>query len=806
MAEARCSSIIVVDDGKPIGIWTEHDALAIDPTDAKALRWPLSTVMSSPIKTIAHDTTIGDAGMMFKLENVRHFVVVDAAGTAMGVISQSDIILRHGVEHFLVLRNVGTAIGRAMVTVPASASLKQAVTAMREHHTDAAVVLDEVDGPGIITERDVVRLIASGGQTVDVGALASRPLLTVGCDDSLLSARNLLEEKHIRHIGVVDSAGVLVGLLSFSDILATLQYEYVHRLDEALRERDEALLRSRKDLHLARKVIESSLDGIMICNARQEIEFVNPAFSVLTGYTQEEIIGRQPAMLKSGRHDEAFYRKMWATLNEKGVWQGEIWNRRRNGEIFPEWLTINVIADETGAITQYAAIFTDITERKKTEERIKNLAYFDVLTGLPNRRLFTDRLQVAVANAHRHGQQLAIMFLDLDLFKRINDTLGHALGDMVLVETARRLGLCVREGDTVARLGGDEFTILLPELEHVEDAAKLAERMIAQVKQPFLVDDHELYVTTSIGIAVYPDDGTTVDTLIKNADTAMYRAKDLGRNSFQLYTPAMNARSFERLAMESSLRHAVTRGEFMLAYQVKVDLARGQMSGVEALVRWNHPEMGLVPPMDFIPLAENMGLISEIGEWVLITACRQCRSWHDMGLPPVRMAVNVSALQFRETDVPAVVRRALEESGLDPRYLELELTETVLMQHVEDVVAVLKQLRAMGVTISIDDFGTGYSSLSYLKRMPIDSLKIDRSFVHDIMDDGDSAEIVSTIISLAHNLKLKAVAEGVETAAQADFLRARGCDEVQGYLISRPVSAEDLVSLFDRNLLPEAVA
>ncbi|MBI2236614.1 MAG: EAL domain-containing protein [Magnetospirillum sp.] len=802
MADARCSSIIVVEDGKPVGIWTEHDALGIDPTDTESLKRPLSTVMSSPIKTIAHDTAIGDAGMMFKLENVRHFVVVDAAGAAMGVISQSDVILRHGVEHFLVLRNVRAAVGRAMVTVPAAGSLKQAVTAMREHHADAAVVLDEVNGPGIITERDVVRLIASGRKVANVGALASRPLLTVSQDDSLLAARNVLEEKHIRHVGVTDTAGNLVGLLSFADILATLQYESVHRLDEALRERDEALLRSRKDLHLARKVIEASLDGIMICNAKLEIEFVNPAFTVLTGYTQEEIIGRQPAMLKSGRQDEAFYQKMWAALSEKGFWQGEIWNRRRNGEIFPEWLTINVIIDEGGEITQYAAIFSDITERKKTEERIKNLAYFDVLTGLPNRRLFTDRLQVAVANAHRHGQQLAIMFLDLDLFKRINDTLGHALGDMVLVETAKRLGLCVREGDTVARLGGDEFTILLPELAHVEDAAKLAERMIAHVKQPFMVDDHELYVTTSIGIAVYPDDGTTVDTLIKNADTAMYRVKDLGRNSYQLYTPAMNARSFERLAMESSLRHAVTRGEFMLAYQVKVDLARGQMSGVEALVRWNHPEMGLVPPMDFIPLAENMGLISEIGEWVLITACRQCRSWHDMGLPPVRMAVNVSALQFRETDVPAVVRRALDESGLDPRYLELELTETVLMQRVDEVVAVLKQLRTMGVTISIDDFGTGYSSLNYLKRMPIDSLKIDRSFVHDIMDDGDGAEIVATIINLAHNLKLKAVAEGVETAAQAEFLKARGCDEVQGYLISRPVSAEDLVSLFDRDLLP----
>jgi diguanylate cyclase (GGDEF)-like protein/PAS domain S-box-containing protein len=806
MADARHSSIIVTDQGKPVGIWTEHDALAFDFNDPAAFDRPISAVMSAPIKTIAHDTTIGDAGMRFKLEGVRHFVVVDAAGEPLGIISQSDVILRHGVEHFLVLRAVRSAVARPMVRLASDTSLAEAVTRMRADHADAAVVLDEDGrlGPGIITERDVVRLVASGCPPTNVGQIASRPLVTISNDDSLLAARNLLEEKHIRHIGVVDHSGALMGLLSFSDILATLQYEYVHRLDEALRERDEALLRSRKDLHLARRIIESSLDGIMIANGQGLIEFVNPAFTQLTGYTPEEILGKAPSVLKSGRHDAAFYEAMWRSLDVNGFWQGEIWNRRKNGEVYPEWLTINVIMDEDGKVAQYAAIFTDITERKKTEERIKNLAYFDVLTGLPNRRLLTDRLQVAVANAHRHGHQLAIMFLDLDLFKRINDTLGHGVGDQVLIETGKRLAHCVREGDTVARLGGDEFTVLLPELDHVEDAAKLAERVIAQVKQPFIIDDHELYVTTSIGIAVYPEDGTTVEALIKNADTAMYRAKDLGRNSYQLYTPAMNARSFERLAMESSLRHAVGRGEFMLAYQVKVDITTGRMSGVEALVRWHHPEMGLVPPMDFIPLAENMGLISEIGEWVLRTACHQCKSWHDMGLPPVRIAVNVSALQFRETDVPAVVARALADSGLPPQYLELELTETVLMQRVEEVSQVLKQLRAMGVRISIDDFGTGYSSLNYLKRMPIDALKIDRSFVHDLGEAGDDAEIVSTIINLAHNLKLKAIAEGVETPEQAAYLRSKGCDEVQGYLISRPVSGEDLISLFDRNLLPEA--
>ncbi|CAA7623776.1 EAL domain-containing protein [Magnetospirillum sp. UT-4] len=807
MAERGCSSIVVIEDGRPIGIWTERDALKVDLEDSAQYRRPVAEIMSRPVKTLAADTTLAEAGVRFQMEGVRHFVVVDAAGTSIGVVSQTDVILRHGVEHFLVLRNVQSALARALVRVPAGSCLNGAMAILRAARSDAAVV-EYGDGEpmGIITERDIVRIVAAAGRPpVNVGAVASRPLVTMHEDESLLSARTILEERRIRHLGVVGDDGAVKGLLSFSDILATLQYEYVQRLNEALKERDEALIRSRKDLHLARRVIEASLDGVMICSPDLRIEFINPAFTQLTGYTFEEVEGKSPAILKSGRHDRDFYAAMWETLNTAGVWQGEIWNQRKDGEVYPEWLTINAITDETGRVTQYAAVFSDITERKKTEERIKNLAYFDVLTGLPNRRLFVDRLQLAIANCHRHGARLAIMFLDLDLFKRINDTLGHGVGDQVLVEMAKRIGQCIREGDTLARLGGDEFVVLMQELEHLEDAAKLAERVIVNVKQPFQVDEHELYVTASIGIAIYPEDGTEAESLVKNADTAMYRAKDMGRNSYQLYTPAMNARSFERLAMESALRHALARNEFALAYQVKVDLGSGKMSGVEALVRWRHPEMGIVSPAEFIPLAENMGLISEIGAWVLEAACRQCRAWHDLGLPPVRIAVNVSALQFREDDVPHLVERALKETGLAPQHLELELTETLLMQRVDDVAGVLTRLRDMGVHVSIDDFGTGYSSLSYLKRMPIDSLKIDRSFVKDITEDADAATIVSTIINLAHNLKMRCIAEGVETAEQADFLRSCGCDEVQGYLISRPVSAENMVSLFDRNLLPGAV-
>jgi diguanylate cyclase (GGDEF)-like protein/PAS domain S-box-containing protein len=814
MTRAGLGSILVVRDGEPIGIWTEHDALAIDLTDANALRQPITSVMSAPVKTLSHLTTIGEAGVRFRQEGIRHFLVIDDGGRPIGICSQSDVILRHGIEHFLLLRNVRSALCRPLLTLPAGLSPSDAIVRLRDSGAEAAVVeADDDQGPGIITERDVVRLIAANGALPGtIGRIASRPLITIDESDSLLAARARLEERTIRHLAVTETgSGALIGLLSFSDILSALQYEYVHRLNEALRERDEALMRSRQELEVARRVIDASLDGILITSPSFEIEFVNPAFTQVTGYTAEEALGRKPSLLKSGRHDEAFYRALYTSLTETGHWQGEIWNRRKNGEIYPEWLTINVIRDSDGEVSQYAAIFTDISDRKRTEERIKNLAHYDVLTGLPNRRLFIDRLQLAIANANRHDDLLAIMFLDLDLFKRINDSLGHGLGDQVLIETAERLLHSVREGDTVARLGGDEFTILLPRIDHVADAARLAERLIAQVKQPFIVGGHELYVTVSAGIALFPENGQTIEALLRNADTAMYRAKEMGRNAFQLYSPAMNARSFERISMETALRHALKRNEFRLVYQVKVDLTSGRMSGVEALIRWLHPEMGPVSPAVFIPLAENMGLIDEIGTWVLHEACRQCRHWHDLGLPPVRIAVNVSALQFREGDIPHIVAHALAETGLAPQYLELELTESVLMQRVDDVADVLRQLRAMGVRISIDDFGTGYSSLSYLKRMPIDALKVDRSFVHDIFGEGgkvteEGAEIVSTIINLAHNLRLKAIAEGVETIEQANFLRARGCDEVQGFLISRPVSGEDLISLFDRNLLPQASA
>lgn len=548
-------------------------------------------------------------------------------------------------------------------------------------------------------------------------------------------------------------------------------------------------------LHLAAKVFENSREAIFITDATNRIITVNGAFSDITGYRPEEVLGRNPSILQSGEHGPDFYRAMWQALNKDGYWQGEIWDRRRNGEIFPVWVSISVVYDAHGAISHHIAMYDDITERKAADERIRFLAQHDALTGLPNRSLLQDRLLQALANAQRDNEQVAVLFLDLDHFKTINDSLGHHIGDQLLQDVARRLNHCVRGNDTVSRQGGDEFLIVLGQLKSPGDAAHIAQKMLDAVAQPYEIDGHELRVTPSIGIAIHPDDGHDTETLIKNADAAMYHAKENGRNNYQYFTADLNSRAFERLSLENSLRRGLAHGEFLLHYQPQINLSTGTIVGLEALVRWQHPDFGLVLPARFIPVAEESGLIVPLGEWVLREACRQNRAWQQNGLPAMPVAVNLSAHQFHQKNLAQVISGALRESGLDARFLELELTESVVMRGSESTVETLARLKQMGLMLSIDDFGTGYSSLSYLKRFPIDKLKIDRSFVRDVTLDQDDAAIAGAIIAMAHSLRLKVIAEGVETKEQSDFLKEQGCDEIQGYLFSKPLPAEQMEKL-----------
>ncbi len=553
--------------------------------------------------------------------------------------------------------------------------------------------------------------------------------------------------------------------------------------------------RAEERLRLLATAFESTQDGVVITDLKPRILAVNRAYSEITGYSELEVLGSNPRLLQSGRHDRAFYQVLWASIRETGHWQGELWNRRKNGEIYPQWLTISVVRNARGEATHYVGVLTDISQIKYAEERLEHLAHHDPLTDLPNRLLAQSRLAHALEQAQRHGCRVGVLFIDLDRFKTINDSLGHSVGDELLQAIARRLRERLHEENTLARLGGDEFLVLLENLRRPEEVAAVAETIIDLLAHPFtLPSGPEVYVNASMGLSLYPDDGYTAIELIQHADAAVYQAKMEGRNTYRFYTEALTRAAHERLALENKLRRALERDEFVLHYQPLVSVREGRVIGAEALVRWQPPGEELVPPARFIPLAEETGLIVPLGNWVLRAACAQARTWLDAGLP-LLLAVNLSARQFQQQDIPEHVRTVLADTGLPAEQLELEITESTLMEQGRQAVDTLMALKELGVRLAIDDFGTGYSSLAYLKRFPVDKLKIDQSFVRDIPHNTGDMEIAATIIAMAHSLRLEVLAEGVETLEQLDFLREQGCDAYQGFLSSRPLSAEDMTAL-----------
>ena len=571
------------------------------------------------------------------------------------------------------------------------------------------------------------------------------------------------------------------------------KYKNIDEMAETFNLFVENLERATKDLVLFAEVIKNTEEAIIISDANNVIVSVNRAFVRITGYSEAEVIGKNPRILNSGRQGKEFYQAMWQSIKEIGYWQGEIWNRRKSGEIYPEWLSISTVKNSRNEIMRHVAIFMDITKRKEVEQRIHLLAYYDPLTSLPNRVLFGDRLGQALAASRRGGGKVALLFLDLDRFKSINDSLGHAAGDSLLQSVADRLKLCIREMDSICRQGGDEFMVLLPGIEKREDVAAIAQKILAAMSDPHYIEGRNLVVSFSIGISIYPADADTPEALIQNADAAMYHAKEHGRNNFQFFTPDMNAEALDLLSLEADFRRAMVNGELQIYYQPQIDNATGAIVGVEALARWLHPERGFVPPSRFVSIAEESGLIGQLGEWVLRTACAQNRKWQEDGIVKIPVAVNLSALQFHQKDLVELIVGILHETGLEPRYLELELTEGIIMKNAESTIATLNALKKAGVLLSIDDFGTGYSSLSYLKRFPIDKLKIDQSFIRDVATNENDALITTTIISMGHNLRFRVIAEGVETAEQISFLKEHQCDETQGYYVSTPLPPEKLV-------------
>ncbi|MEW8535060.1 MAG: EAL domain-containing protein [Candidatus Thiodiazotropha endolucinida] len=617
---------------------------------------------------------------------------------------------------------------------------------------------------------DIPFIIVSGG----IGEEAAVDALRQGANDYVLKDRPARLGEAVRRV------------------LIDKQLRMAHRTAE-------------EKLRLADRAFQNTAEGITVTDASGNIVSTNPAFEAITGYSHEEVLGLNPRVLKSGHHSDSFYKEMWDTLLLTGHWRGEIWNRRKNGDAYPEWLTISAVKDGNDETTHYVGVFTDISQIKEAQDQINFLAHHDALTRLPNRALFRERFDHALMHARRENASIALLFLDLDRFKTVNDTLGHPVGDQVLLEVSKRMNLIIRASDTLARLGGDEFVLLLEEQTDAQHAAVVARKLIDLFSRPMIIGEHELVVTASIGITLYPNDGDDPDKLIRHADRAMYEAKQQGRNTYRFFTQALTEGALERLMMENDLRRAVARNELILHYQPIVNLETRQLQGIEALVRWQHPEQGLIAPGLFIELAEEIGIIGEIGQWVLRAACSQLARWDRDGFKVPRISVNLSVQQIDREGLITMVSEELNSSGLSPERLELEVTESMLIRNPELSRTVLSELRTLGVKFAIDDFGTGYSSLAYLKLLPLDHLKIDQSFVRDIGKDANDEAIVRAIIGMSKSLGLESVAEGVEEAHQARFLQQAGSDLAQGYLYSRPLPADEIFSNWIRTENTETI-
>ena len=541
-------------------------------------------------------------------------------------------------------------------------------------------------------------------------------------------------------------------------------------------------------LSLYQAVFDNAFEGMFATDSANRIIAVNPAFTTITGYSAEEAIGNDPHMLSSGFHDRSFYEEMWRQLSTAGQWQGEIVDRHKDGRPVRLWLSVSTQRGADGLPARRIAVFRDITEARETAEQLWHRSNFDPLTELPNRNLFLDRLLQALVLAAREGSKAAMLFIGLDGFKNINDSLGHWIGDKVLQEASRRFQACLRQGDTAARFGGDEFTVVLAGVRMTAEVEAVIRSVLEALQEPFVVEHHHILISCSIGVCLWPGDGEDVEALMRNATAALQQAKQAGRNTFRFFTPAMDARAQARSRLADELSGALAQGEFHLVFQPLVDVKTGKVVAAEALLRWHNRYLGVVSPDQFVPLAEEIGLIRPIGEWLLTAACREALVWQGMGLGEINIAVNISPRQFQQGDIVGIIRRALDDTRLPPWLLTIEITEGLLLSNGEEILAKMEAIRALGVSLSVDDFGTGYSSLSYLKSFPVDVLKIDRSFISDMGQSGDDATMVEAIIALGHSLRLEVVAEGVETEEQLAFITARGCDTAQGYFFSPPLS------------------
>ncbi|BBB26788.1 EAL domain-containing protein [Amphritea japonica] len=787
MATKRIGCIVICENQCPVGIVTRRDLIKLWQDENQTA--PATQFMTSPVLTISENESVDKAGLRFIADDVRHLVVTTSSGEACGIISETDVVNSHSMEHDLFLRSVMDIADLSPESINGNETVLSALQRLKESGRSALFINLNNQICGIFTERDAVNLLANSQQNDSIIELCSNTLVTIEQDLSLYNARKVFHEHQFQHLATTDNQGEITGLISYSDILNSVEHDYVYRLRELLYERDVALEQSQHNLRLADKVIEASMEAIVICDRNAKILRVNPSFTEITGYCSNEVLGKNPNILSSGRHNNEFYEQMWQSLLKKGVWQGEVWNKRKDGSVYPEWLSITAISDENGEITQYASIFSDLTEVKKSEARIKRLAYFDELTKLPNRKLFNDRLQLSLGYAREHEHRVAVAYIDVDFFQQINDLHGHEIGDKVLKEIGRRVEAQLDDGDTVARFGGDEFNLILTDVDNNPHISEFLNRLLNTISQPILIDNTELKATVSIGVSFFPTDATDAETLLKCADSAVHLAKDSGRNSLRFFSLEQHKLIHSRYQLGSDLQAAISNGEFQLYYQPKIDLNNGQSTACEALIRWLHPQLGYVSPAEFIPLAEDMGLITRIGQFVIEEACLQIAEWCKQGLETT-VAINISAKQFLHADIASQILTILDHYNIPAQLLSIELTESCFLHCLEETQRGIDTLRSNGIQVAIDDFGTGYSSLSYLRNIALDILKIDRSFLVDIEKSEVDCSIVSSIIEMSHVLGLKVVAEGIESQGQLEILKSMGCDQMQGFLLARPMPAE----------------
>lgn len=794
MHKNRYSCVVITRDLVPVGIFTERDAVKAATFIAENDDIAVGSLIQTPLITALPDLPLPDAIKLMYAHKIRHLVVAEN-GKLQGIVTRHDLVktLQGSYVNFLhetIQRQRGELF-----------QLGQQRTLFKLH----AAALDASANAIVITDNNALIKWANPAYSRLTGyaleeAIGKHPdaLVNSGMQPASFheSLWQTVRSGEVWHGRVINKRKD--GLLFHQEMTITPVRTDGGDITNfiAVKQDISERMQTEERLREAAAVMENTHDGVVITDTTPRILAVNKAYTTITGYSAEEVVGKNPNVISAGRADKPFYLVMWEHILKDGSWQGEVWNRRKNGECYPQLLTISTIYDDEQRPVRYVGVFADITQIKENQAKLEFMAHHDPLTTLPNRSLAESRLEHELEQAQRHARQIAVLFIDLDRFKAVNDSFGHLVGDELLCAVANRLRLRVREGDTLGRLGGDEFILLASSLTETQDAAVIARDFIAALSEPFLLsDNHEVFIGGSIGISLFPRDGDSVSELMKNADAAMYLAKTNGRNQFSFYTRELNASACAQLEMENDLRRALSQNELVLHYQPKVDLQSGKVCGLEALIRWQRGGHEWVPPTVFIPLAEKSGLILTIGAWVLEQACWQIRSWQDEGLDNVNISINVSARQFRSGNLDKQVSQALEKHRVDARHLELELTESMLMQEPDHAVATMHKLKNIGVKISLDDFGTGYSSFSYPSRFPIDTLKIDQSFIHDVTTEPNAAEIASAIIGLAHRMNLRVVAEGVESEAQLAYLLEKDSDEIQGYHFSRALSPVDIAAL-----------